>query len=860
MKDIEKMTVSAKQAMQKAAQKAEDEKNTAVEPEHLLLEIFENPTHRMTDLCKELNIAAADLARALNQNIKDFAKITTGGKVNLVASQRLATLFKFAETYADQLGDQFISVEHFFVAATKMGDRELNKIFASFKITEKKAQDAFMKLREGEPIQTEDPDSQYKVLEKYTRDLTEMAAAGKLDPVIGRNEEIRRTIQVLARRKKNNPVLIGEPGVGKTAIAEGLALRIIKKDVPEVLNDKKILSLDMGLLVAGAKYRGEFEERLKGVIKEVTKSNGQIILFIDELHTLVGAGKTDGAMDAGQLLKPALARGELRCIGATTLDEYRQYIEKDKALERRFQTVFVDEPSVEDTITILRGLKEKYEVHHGVRIMDSALVAAAQLSDRYISNRFLPDKAIDLVDEAASKLSMEIKSVPVEIDQVQRKIMQLQIEEQALKKENDNFDRLAIIESELKELKAQLDTLEFQWKKERQGIEGLKEVKRRIEETNANIEKAEREGNLERAAQLKYGELPNLLKEKENLEKAQMDTQQEESTLLREIVDPELIAQVVSSWTGIPVEKMVKSETEKLLNMEKLLGTRVVGQEKALETVSDAIRRARSGLADPNRPMGVFLFLGPTGVGKTEVVKALAEFVFGSEDNIVRIDMSEYMEKHSVSRLIGAPPGYVGYEEGGQLTEAIRRRPYSVILLDEVEKAHRDVFNVLLQVFDEGRLTDGQGRTVDFKNTIIIMTSNVGSEFIMDENLSDKEVEHKIDENLGAYFRPEFLNRIDERVVFRKLSQENIANIVRIQTNRLLGRLEAQGIHIELDDKAIDYLAKKGYDPTFGARPLKRVIQNEIINALSKKLLANEIAKGDTVKITGHDLGLEFSV
>lgn len=857
MKDIEKMTVSAKQAMQKAAQMAETERNTAVEPEHLLQDIFENPTHRMTDICKDLGVNPADVARAFQQTIKGFAKITSGQQ-NLVASPRLASLFKFADTYAEQLGDQFISVEHFFIAATKMGDRELNKVFSSLQITEKKAQEAFLKFRQGETIQSEDPDSQYKVLQKYTRDLTEMAASGNLDPVIGRNEEIRRTIQVLARRKKNNPVLIGEPGVGKTAIAEGLALRIINKDVPEVLNDKKILSLDMGLLVAGAKYRGEFEERLKGVIKEVTKSDGQIILFIDELHTLVGAGKTDGAMDAGQLLKPALARGELRCIGATTLDEYRQYIEKDKALERRFQTVFVDEPSVEDTITILRGLKEKYEVHHGVRILDSALVAAAELSNRYISNRFLPDKAIDLVDEAASKLSMEIKSVPVEIDLVHRKIMNLQIEEQALKKENDNPERLREIEDELKELKSNLETLDLKWKKERQGIEGLKEVKRRIEETRSQIEKAEREGNLEIAAQLKYGELPNLTKEKESLEHAQMDAQQEGDTILREIVDSELIAQVVSIWTGIPVEKMVKSETEKLLNMEKLLGTRVVGQEKALETVSDAIRRARAGLADPNRPMGVFLFLGPTGVGKTEVVKALAEFTFGSEDNIVRVDMSEYMEKHSVSRLIGAPPGYVGYDEGGQLTEAVRRRPYSVVLLDEVEKAHRDVFNVLLQVFDEGRLTDGQGRTVDFKNTIIIMTSNVGSEFIMDENLTDKEVEEKIDANLSNFFRPEFLNRIDERVVFKKLSEDNIESIVRIQTERLLGRLEAQGIHIKMDAKAIRYLAHKGYDPTFGARPLKRVIQNEVINVLSKKLLAGEVAKGDTIKVTGHDLGLEF--
>jgi ATP-dependent Clp protease ATP-binding subunit ClpB len=640
------------------------------------------------------------------------------------------------------------------------------------------------------PFNQKIPMANTKSLEKYTRDLTEMASHGDLDPVIGRNEEIRRTIQVLARRKKNNPVLIGEPGVGKTAIAEGLALRIVSKDVPEVLVDKKILSLDMGLLVAGAKYRGEFEERLKGVIKEVQKSDGAIILFIDELHTLVGAGKTDGAMDAGQLLKPALARGELRCIGATTLDEYREYIEKDKALERRFQTVYVGEPSVQDTITILRGLKEKYEVHHGVRITDSALISAAQLSDRYISNRFLPDKAIDLVDEAASKLSMEIKSVPVEIDKVQRDIMQLQIEEKALKNENENPTRLKEVEGEIKKLQQELETLETQWKKERQGIEGLKQVKQRIEEVRAQIEKAEREGDLEKAAQLKYGELPNLDKEKQSLEvAAQENESDQENQLLREIVDPELISQVVSSWTGIPVDKMIKSESEKLLEMEKLLAGRVIGQDAALEVVSDAIRRSRSALSDPNKPIGAFLFLGPTGVGKTEVVKALAEFMFDSEENIVRIDMSEYMEKHSVSRLIGAPPGYVGYDEGGQLTEAVRRRPYSVVLLDEVEKAHRDVFNVLLQVFDEGRLTDGQGRTIDFKNTIIIMTSNVGSEFIMDENLRQCRIEKKIDENLGQFFRPEFLNRIDERVVFKKLSEQNISGIVRIQLNHFIQRL-----------------------------------------------------------------------
>lgn len=859
MNDIEKMTVPAKQAMQKAAQAAESSSHTSVEPEHLLLQIYSDPTHRVRDLLKAVGVEATNLTEAFRKRLDSFPKITSG-QSQLNASQRLQSLFKFAEAYAGELGDGYISVEHFVVSSLKMGDRELNQLYKSLAIDEKKLQAAYMELRGGETIQNENPDGEYKVLEKYTRDLTALAASGKLDPVIGRNEEIRRTIQVLARRKKNNPVLIGEPGVGKTAIAEGLALRIVSKDVPEVLNDKKILSLDMGSLVAGAKYRGEFEERLKGVIKEVQKSNGQIILFIDELHTLVGAGKTDGAMDAGQLLKPALARGELRCIGATTLDEYREYIEKDKALERRFQTVFVGEPSVQDTITILRGLKDKYEVHHGVKITDAALVAAAQLSDRYISNRYLPDKAIDLVDEAASKLSMEIKSVPVEIDRVQRQIMELQIEQQALKKENSNPQRQSEVSAELKDLQGKLDTLETQWKKERQSIEGLKNVKKKIEETRAQIEIAEREGNLEKAAQLKYGELPQLEKEKETLDQAsQEENKDDDNKLLREIVDPELISQVVSTWTGIPVDKMVKSETEKLLEMEKLLGGRVVGQDKALEVVSDAIRRSRSALSDPNKPIGTFLFLGPTGVGKTEVVKALAEFMFDSEENIVRIDMSEYMEKHSVSRLIGAPPGYVGYDEGGQLTEAVRRRPYSVVLLDEVEKAHRDVFNVLLQVFDEGRLTDGQGRTVDFRNTIIIMTSNVGSEYIMDEKLTDEEIEKKIDETLAQYFRPEFLNRIDERVVFKKLSKENLRGIVKIQMDRFVKRLAEQGIKIELDDAALDYLAEKGYSPTFGARPLKRVIQKEIVNVLSKKLLAGEIGKGDVVKVKAHDLGLQFS-
>ena len=858
MKDIEKMTVSAREAMQKAAKLAEKSRHSSVEPEHLLIEAFSNPTMRLQDMLKEASADGGGLASAMQTRLDQFPQVATPPS-NIYASQRLATLFKFAESLADSAGDQFISTEHFVVASTKMGDKELNSIYSKNSINEKKMNEAFLNARGEEGINSEDSDSSYKVLQKYARDLTEMAQKGQLDPVIGRDGEIRRTIQVLARRKKNNPVLIGEPGVGKTAIAEGLALRVINKDVPEVLLDKKILSLDMGALVAGAKYRGEFEERLKNVIKEVGKSDGEVILFIDELHTLVGAGKTDGAMDAGQLLKPALARGELRCIGATTLDEYREYIEKDKALERRFQTVFIGEPSVTDTISILRGLKEKYEVHHGVRITDNALISAAQLSDRYISNRFLPDKAIDLVDEAASKLSMEIKSVPVAVDEVKRKLMQLQIEQEALKKEDGKADRLGKIETEIDDLQKQLSALESQWQAEKQQIEGLKTLKKQIEEARAKIEKAERDGDLELAAKLKYGELPDLEKHKEELDKkAEQESGADENRLLREIVDSELIAEVVSSWTGIPVAKMVQSEADKLLTMENLLAQRVVGQDKALSVVSDAIRRSRSALADPKKPIGTFLFLGPTGVGKTEVVKALAEFMFDTEENIVRIDMSEYMEKHSVSRLIGAPPGYVGYDEGGQLTEAVRRRPYSVVLLDEVEKAHRDVFNVLLQVFDEGRLTDGQGRTVDFKNTVIVMTSNVGSEFIMDEKLTDKDVSQRIEEVLRTAFRPEFLNRIDETVIFNKLSKENLSGIVRVQLKDLVERLKEKEIHLEFDDKAIAYLAETGYDPTFGARPLKRVIQKEIINELSKELLADKIKPGETVKISAHDLGLQF--
>jgi len=861
MNQLEKMTIAAKEALKKALESAEAGRFSAVEPEHFLLQILTEPTQRLQDLLKSQGVDAQALVTEISQLLQELPKVSQLPE-NIPMSARTVQLFKQAESYAGSLGDLYLSVEHFLLASVKVADGGLKSVYKKLKLDGKKTHDSFMGLRRGKKIDSNDPDATYEVLRKYARDLTEVAAEGKLDPVVGRDDEIRRTIQVLARRKKNNPVLIGEPGVGKTAIAEGLALRVVNKDVPEVLLDKKILSLDMGLLVAGAKYRGEFEDRLKAVIEEVSESDGEVILFIDELHTLVGAGKADGAMDAGQLLKPALARGELRCIGATTLDEYREYIEKDKALERRFQTVLVEEPSVEATITILRGLKEKYEVHHGVRIQDSALVAAAEMSSRYIGNRFLPDKAIDLVDEAGSRLSMEINSVPTVIDQVNRRLMQLQIEKEAFKRDNQPGDdnRLDKIDQEISELQKEQKNLEDQWTEEKKSIHGLKEVKQHLEEIHNRIEIAEREGDLEEAAKLKYGELPELEKQKVEYENLAEKNKDKEGRLLKEEVDSEAIAQVVSAWTGVPVEKMVRSEADKLLNMEDALRQRVVGQDEALTAVSDAVRRSRSTLADPSKPIGTFLFLGPTGVGKTEVVKTLAEFLFNSEDNVIRIDMSEYMEKHSVSRLIGAPPGYVGYDEGGQLTERVRRNPYSVVLLDEIEKAHKDVFNVLLQVFDEGRLTDGQGRTVDFKNCLLVMTSNTGSQAIMDEKLSSEDMRRHIEDALKETFRPEFLNRIDETVIFNKLVLENIQGIVGIQLQSLISRLEAQDIKVSFDSKAMSYLGEKGFDPLYGARPLKRVIQTQVTNPLSKMLLAGDLSSGDALKVLFSKDSLGFKV
>lgn len=859
--DIEKMTRKSQEAMQAAAKLAERKSSPSVEPEHLLMELVQQSEGIVPRILDKLNVSQAQFLADLRTRIDKFPQVTGGGQ-KLFASPRLEKIFKQAETEVQEWGDSYISTEHFFMAMLKGGDSELSAVFKKNKVSAEAARTALTEIRGKQKVTDDDPENKYEVLNKYARDLTALAAEGKLDPVVGRDEEIRRVVQVLSRRTKNNPVLIGEPGVGKTAIAEGLALRIIKQDVPDNLIGKKLMSLDMGALIAGAKYRGEFEDRLKAVIKEVTTSDGQIILFIDELHTLVGAGKTDGAMDAGQLLKPALARGELRCIGATTLDEYRKYIEKDAALERRFQTVMVEEPSVEDAITILRGLKEKYEVHHGIRITDAALVAAVKLSHRYITNRFLPDKAIDLIDEAASKLGIETRSVPEEVDKIERELMQLRIEKEALKKEKDESakERLAVIDREITELNAKNQLLREQWEFEKGGIEQIKKLKADIEDLKVAVAKAEREGDLGKAAELKYGRLPETEKKLKALEERSKEGAKSatENRMLKEEVGPEDVAEVVAKWTRIPVSKMLESESQKLLHMEDELKKRVVGQDHALTIVADAIRRARAEISDPNRPIGTFMFLGPTGVGKTETVKALAEFLFDDEQAVVRIDMSEYMEKHSVARLIGAPPGYVGYEEGGQLTEAVRRRPYSVVLLDEVEKAHPDVFNILLQVLDDGRLTDGQGRTVDFKNTVLIMTSNVGSQSILDPSMSEESKREAVNEALRERFRPEFLNRIDEIVMFKSLGESQISGIVKVQLDLVAQRLRAKKIAIDFNQEAIDFLAKKGYDPVYGARPLKRVIQTELLNPLSKEIISGKVKAGDTVHVKANGNSLAF--